>query len=98
MVKKLSLTRARRDFSELLGRVHSKKDTVIVEQDGKPVVAMIDFERYQSLTSKRERLFRVVDRLWDKNRGKSARQAARDASEAVAEIKTIIRKSRRRSA
>jgi hypothetical protein len=34
-----------------------------VEQHGKPIVAMIDFDRYQRLTTKRERFFKVLDRV-----------------------------------
>lgn len=64
MIKTLNEKRAKTAFTELVGRVSGKKDTVIVEQHGKPVVAMIDFKRYQTLTAKRERLFGVIDRVW----------------------------------
>ena len=98
MVKKLSDKRARSQFSTLLGQVHGKKDTVIVEKQGKPVMAMIDFERYQALTTKRDRLFNVVDRIWAKNRSKPARQAYRDATEAVTKVRGTSQARRRRSA
>ena len=61
MTKTVNEKRAKTVFAELVGRVSSKKDTVIVEQHGKPVVAMIDFDRYQLLTEKRERRFNVLD-------------------------------------
>ncbi len=83
MTKTVNEKRAKTVFAELVGRVFSKKDTVIVEQHGKPVVAMIDFDRYQLLTNKRERLFNVLDRVWAKNRAKSARLAYQDATQAV---------------
>ena len=96
MIKTLSEKRAKTVFAELVGRVSDKKDTVIVEQHGKPVVAMIDFDRYQTLTTKRNRLFRVLDRVWAKNRAKPARQAFKDATYAVNLVRGISSPSRRR--
>lgn len=98
MLRKLSDKRVKREFSTLLDRVYDKKDTVIVEKRGKPVVAMIDFERYQALTTKRKRLFNVLDRVWAKNKNKSARQAYRDATQAVTQVRGTSQARRRRSA
>jgi len=95
MVKTLSEQQAKSDFATLLGQVHSKKDTVIVEKQGKPMVAMIDFDRYQALVKKREKLFVVLDRIWARNRTRPARQAYRDASQAVKEFRAT-RQARRR--
>lgn len=41
MVKTCSARNAQQEFPSLLGRVRRKKDTVIVEEEGCPVVAMI---------------------------------------------------------
>lgn len=95
MVKTLSEKQAQSGFVTLLGQVHSKKDTVIVEKQGKPMVAMIDFDRYQALVKKREKLFSVIDRIWARNRTRLARQAYRDASHAVNEFR-VTRQARRR--
>ncbi|MDO9117942.1 MAG: hypothetical protein Q7U39_08295 [Nitrospira sp.] len=96
MIKTLSDKRAKDAFTELVGRVSGKKDTVIVEQHGKPVVAMIDFDRYQTLTTKRDRLFRVLDRVWAKNRTKPPRQAYRDATQAVKAVRDTPSSSHRK--
>jgi prevent-host-death family protein len=96
MTKTVNEKRAKTVFAELVGRVSSKKDTVIVEQHGKPVVAIIDFDRYQLLTTKRERLFKVLDRVWAKNRAKSARLAYQDATQAVNLVRGTSSRSRRR--
>ena len=50
MVKRMSAKDARNRFAELLGQVQYGKDTIIVEKQGKPVVAVIDMERYDRLT------------------------------------------------
>lgn len=96
MTKTVNEKRAKTVFAELVGRVSSKKDTVIVEQHGKPVFAMIDFDRYQLLTTKRERRFTVLDRVWAENRAKSARTAYQDATQAVSLVRSTSSRSRRR--
>ena len=83
MVKTLSAQEARSEFSSLLGQVRSKKDTVIVEEKGRPVIAMMPFDRYKALTKKRDRLFTVLGLVWAKNRNMPARQAFSDATQAV---------------
>jgi hypothetical protein len=99
MIKTLSDKRAKTTFDKLVGQVSGKKDTVIVEQHGKPVLAMIDFGRYQTLVTKRDRLFNVLDRVWAKNRTKSPRRAYRDATHAVSFVRgTSSSSHRRRSA
>ncbi|MBI5410362.1 MAG: type II toxin-antitoxin system Phd/YefM family antitoxin [Nitrospirae bacterium] len=95
MVKTLNEQQAKSGFTALVGRVHSKKDTIIVEKQGKPMVAMIDFDRYQALVKKREKLFAVLDRIWARNRTQPARQAYRDASQAVTEFRATRRAHRR---
>jgi PHD/YefM family antitoxin component YafN of YafNO toxin-antitoxin module len=96
MTKTVNEKRAKTVFAELVGRVSSKKDTIIVEQHGKPVVAMIDFDRYQLLTTKRERRFTVLDRVWAKNRAKSARAVYQDATQAVSLVRSTSSRNRRR--
>ena len=98
MVKTLSAQKARSEFSSLLGQLRRKTDTVIVEEEGQPVVAMMPFARYQALTKKRDRLFAVLDRVWDKNRNVPARQAFRDATQAVKHTRAARRSRERLSA
>lgn len=66
ITKTVTEKRAKTVFPKLVGRVSSKQNTVIVEQHGKPVVAMIDFDCYQLLTAKRARHFSVLDLVWAK--------------------------------
>lgn len=98
MVKTCSVKSAQHEFPSLLGRVRRKKDTVIVEEQGHPVVAMIPFDRYQALTKRRDRLFAVLDRIWAKNRNIPARDARRDATQAVKQARAARRRRRRLSA
>jgi prevent-host-death family protein len=98
VIKRMSAKEARDRFAELLGQVHYGKDTVIVEKQGKPMVAVIDVERYERLMSAWDEPFTVLDRTWAKNRHKEAARVQRDVAEAAAEIRTKARsKSRRRA-
>ena len=98
MVKTFSAKEVQNEFPSLLGRVRRKKDTLIVEEQGEPVAAMMPFDRYQALTEKRNRLFAVIDRVWAKNKNVSAPQAIRDATQAVKHSRATRRSRRRLSA
>jgi prevent-host-death family protein len=98
MVKTFSAKDAQNEFPSLLGRVRRKKDTVIVEERGQPVAAMMPFDRYQALTEKRDQLFAVLDRVWAKNKHMAAGHALRDATQAVKQIRAARRIHRKLSA
>jgi prevent-host-death family protein len=98
MVKKISAKEARDRFAEVLGQVHYGKDTVIVEKQGKPMVAVIDVERYGRLVKAWNEPFRVLDRVRAKNRDKDPDQVQKDIAEARTEVRAKTgSKSRRRA-
>lgn len=98
MIKKISAKEARDRFADVLGQVHYGKDTVIVEKQGKPIVAIIDVERYDRLTQAWEAPFKVLDRIWAKNRDKDLDQIRQDVAAAIAETRATYRtKSRKRA-
>ena len=91
MVKRLSAKEARNSFSDILGMVYYGKDTVIVEKQGKPMVAIIDIEQYEKWMAQREARFKVFDEIWAKNKDKDPKQVARDVAKAVAEVRAAKR-------
>ena len=98
MVKRVSAKEARERFADLLGQVHYGKDTVIVEKQGKPVVAVIDVDRYEQLKKAWDEPFKVLDRIWARNRDKDLDQIQKDVAEAIAETRAQARtKSRKRA-
>jgi prevent-host-death family protein len=54
---------ARNNFADLIGRVHDRRETVIVERAGKQMVAVIPIELYEQIIAEREACFQVVDRI-----------------------------------
>ena len=98
MVKRMSAKEARDRFAQVLGMVHYGKDTVIVEKQGKPVVAVIDVERYEQLKKAWDEPFKVLDRIRDKNRDKRPARVEKDVVDAIGEVRAASRaKSRRRA-
>lgn len=98
MTKRMSAKQARDRFAEVLGQVHYGKNTIIVEKQGKPMVAVIDVELYDWLTKAWDQPFDVLDRIWAKNRARDTDQVQKDVAEAVAEVRAKARtKSRRRA-
>lgn len=98
MVKRMSAKEARDRFAEVLGQVHYGKDTVIVEKQGKPMVAVIDMDRYERLMKAWDDPFAVIDRIRAKNRDKDLEGIQKDVAAAVAVVRTSRRvKTRKRA-
>ncbi len=94
MAKRISAKDVRAQFSEILGRVHFGKETVIVEKQGKPMAAIIDIELYELWQVEREARFVVLDEIRSKGRGKRPEEIERDVAEAVAEVRASARQLR----
>jgi prevent-host-death family protein len=98
VIKRMSAKEARDRFAEILGDVHYGKNTIIVEKQGKPMVAVIDVEWYERLTAAWDEPFKVLDKIWAKNQGKDLDQVQKDVAEAIAEVRAQARaKSRKRA-
>jgi len=94
MAKRISAKDARAQFSEILGRVHFGKETVIVEKQGKPMAAIIDIDLYELWQEEREARFGVLDEIRSKSRGKRPEEIENDVAKAVSEIRASTRKLR----
>jgi prevent-host-death family protein len=98
MIKRMSAKEARDRFAEVLGQVHFGKNTIIVQKQGKPMVAVIDVEWYDRLTKAWDEPFKVLDRIWAKNRDKDLARVQKNVAEAIAEARAKARtKSRKRA-
>lgn len=86
-MKRLSAKDARAKFSEILGMVRFGKETVIVEKQGKPIVAIIDVDLYERWQAERETRLKVFDEVRSKNRGQRSGEVEKDVAEAVSETR-----------
>lgn len=91
MVKRMSAKEARNNFSQILGAVYYGKDTVIIEKQGKPVVAVIDVERYEQWMAEREARFKVFDEIRARNLDRDPAEVEKDVAEALAEVRATKR-------
>ncbi len=83
----LGAREARAQFADLLGRVHYRGDTVIVERSGKPMVAVIPVELYEQLVAEREVRFAVLDRLREKLPDVPEDEVLADVTEAIEAVR-----------
>jgi len=98
MVRRMSAKEARDRFAELLGQVYYGKDTIIVQKQGKPMVAVIDVDRYEQMAKAWDEPYRILDRIWVKSRGRALDKVQEDVAAAIAEIRSEARtRSRRRA-
>jgi prevent-host-death family protein len=88
MPRRLSITDARAKFSDVLGMVADGKETVIIENRGRPVAVLISpevWERYQQLV--KDRFFEAVDRIQRRNEGVDPDEVEREVAAAVEEVR-----------
>ena len=97
MVKRMSAKEARGRFAEVLGQVQYGKDTVIIEKQGKAVVAVIDMDRYERLMKAWDEPFQALDRIRAKNRDKDPAQVQKNVAAALAEIRATPARTRKRA-
>lgn len=88
MISYMGAREARSRFADLLGRVHYKGETIIVERSGKPMVAVIPVELYEQLVSEREARFEVIDRIRAKTPDVPEAEVFEDVAEAIAAIRS----------
>ena len=98
MAKRMSAKEARAQFSEILGMVRFGKETVIVEKQGRPMVAIIDVDLYERWKAAREARLTVFDEIRSKNRDKSPEGMEKDIREGISEVRAAKRMPREKRA
>lgn len=98
MVKRMSAREARARLSEILGMVHFGKETVIIEKQGKPIVAVIDIDLYERWRDEREARFRALDEIRARKLDKTPQEVEGDVAAAVSEVRAGTRLPRGRRA
>lgn len=78
---------ARAQFADLLGRVHYRGETIIVERSGKPMVAVIPIDLYEQFIAEREARFEVIDRIRNRQPDWPEAEVERDIAEAIASVR-----------
>ena len=69
MLKRISAQKARQRLGEVMDEVRLKGDKYIVERGNRPMVAMIPIEEYDAWEKSRERFYKRVRQIRERNRG-----------------------------
>jgi len=81
--------KARQNLGQIMNEVALRGHDYIIERAGKPLVAIIDMEKYHRLEEERQEALQAVRAIWSKMEGA-------DAEEAEGVIEEAIRATRKR--
>ena len=96
MLKTISAIKVRQNLGQVMNEVALKEDEYIVERAGKPLVAIIPVEQYQSIKKEREEFFQMVDEIHKEAKKTDRRLIDREIEEAEQSYrKKSSRKSKR---
>jgi prevent-host-death family protein len=87
MERKLGLTEARQNFSELVEGVQYRGDTYIISRHGKPAAAVVPLNVYENWKLQRTQFFDAVRKIQDANRDVDPDEVMRDVIEAQQAIR-----------
>ena len=83
MYKKISALKARQNLGQVMNEVALKGDDYIIERAGKPMVAVIPMEKYQSLQQEWDEFFESVSAMSANIKEKDAKIVDELVDEAV---------------
>lgn len=95
MYKKISALKARQNLGQVMNEVALKGDDYIIERAGKPLVALIPMEKYQSLQKETEEFFEALSEVRSNLKEEDEKDTDRLIEEAVRSYRKSKTKSKR---
>ena len=95
MVKKINALKARKNLGQLLEEVYYKDDQYVIERAGRPMAAVIPVWQLEERRKRRERLFGMVEEVWEKNKKEKPEVIEREVQEAVRAVRARAAPRRR---
>jgi prevent-host-death family protein len=95
MYKKISALKARQNLGQVMNEVALKGDDYIIERAGKPLVAVIPIEKYQSLQHEIEEFFQALSQMRANLKEKDEKDVDALVDEAVQSYKKTKSRSKR---
>ncbi|MCJ7621878.1 MAG: type II toxin-antitoxin system Phd/YefM family antitoxin [Anaerolineaceae bacterium] len=89
MEKKLGVSEARREFSDLVEKVQYQGDTFIISRRGIPAAAVVPVQVYENWRRQRDELFQLIREMQDEA-GLDPEEAELLAAEAVAAVRKEV--------
>jgi prevent-host-death family protein len=87
MTRTVAAIEARQRFGQLMNEVQLRHDHVIVERDGKPMVAVVPVEEYEAWMRHRGDFFAQVEAVRARNQSVAPADLAADVRQAVAAVR-----------
>jgi prevent-host-death family protein len=87
MVNEVNAVTFRKNLGEMLNQVQYRKDSILINKDGKPVAALVDAELFARIRAMRERFDELTSRI-------AAAYADVPPEEGMAEIDAAVWKVR----
>lgn len=94
MLKKVNALKARQNLGQLLEEVYYKGDQYIIERAGKPLAAVVPLWQVEARKERRERLFGMIGKVWQRTAKTKPAAIAREVNEAVRAVRSRPRRKR----
>lgn len=92
MEKSIGAYEARRRFGQLIEEAFYKHDRFVIERSGRAMAVIVPVDEYQKWKSlAKERVFGIMEEVWDRNKDVPSTELEKDVQEA---IKTLKREQR----
>ena len=101
VTRKMTISAASEGLTELVEKVSRQKTRVVIEEDGKPLAAIIsayDLALLAQLDARREEDWQVFEEIHAHNSDKDPDEVERDVAEAIMEMREEERAKRKQRA
>lgn len=89
MLKKISAMKARQNLGQIMNEVSLKGDDYIIERAGKPLVAVVSMEKFQTLQKDKDEAISALEQIWGKMKDESPKRVAKTINEAVKAARAV---------
>ncbi len=89
MLKKISAMKARQNLGQIMNEVSLKGDDYIIERAGKPLVAVVSMEKFQTLQKDKEEAMLALEQIWEKMKAEDPKTVAKTINEAVETARAV---------
>lgn len=96
MVRTVDVVKMRKNLGRLLEQV-DRGEQYVIEQDGRPMAAVVPVWQLKEWRARRDRFFARIDAVRRKSRRAASRAIARDVAEAIAKTRGSSSKTSARS-
>lgn len=81
--------KARQNLGQIMNEVSLKGDEYIIERAGKPLVAVVSMEKFQTLQKDRKEAMSSIEQIWGKMKDESLKTVTETIDEAVKAARAV---------